>query len=315
MTATYTNPVYPGYFADPFVLRVGEEYYAYGTGSKPGGRIFEVLHSRDLVQWEHLGGALEPLSDPAATTYWAPEVLASDGRYFMYYSVGQEDRNHVIRVAVADAPSGPFRDCGTELSAHERFAIDASPYRDDNGDLYLFYARDVLEGDRVGTSLAVDRLVSETKLEGNPRTVLRATGDWQLFRAQRSMYGEVYDWYTLEGPFVVRRDDTYYCFYSGGAWEEDNYGVSYGIADHPLGPWTEPAATGPTVLATVEGRVIGPGHNSVVTTPAGQDYLVYHAWDPARTGRRMCIDPLVWTPGGPVCDGPSFSPRPLRAAS
>ncbi len=310
VSASYTNPVYSGYFADPFVLRVGEEYFAYGTGSTPAGRVFEVLRSDDLVRWTSVGGALEPLADPDATTYWAPEVLAHDGSYFMYYSVGQEDRNHVIRVAVAEHPAGPFRDCGATLTPHERFAIDAHPFRDADGELYLFYARDVLEGDRVGTSLAVDRLLDMTTLEGNPRTVLRATRDWQLFRAQRSMYGSVYDWFTLEGPFVRRHGDRYYCFYSGGAWEEHNYGVSYGVADHPLGPWAEPDAPGPTVLASVEGRVIGPGHNSIVTAPNGQDFLVYHAWDPARTGRRMCIDPLLWTPEGPTCDGPSFSPRP-----
>ena len=314
MNDTYTNPVYPGYFADPFVLRVDDEYFAYGTGSTPEGRVFEVLHSTDLVQWRSVGGALEPLADPTATTYWAPEVLAHDGRYFMYYSVGEEDRHHVLRVAVADQPAGPFRDCDVALTPHEQFAIDAHPFRDVDGALYLFYARDVLEGERVGTSLAVDRLVDPTTLEGQPQTVLSATGDWQLFRAERTMYGQVYDWYTLEGPFVRRHGDRYYCFYSGGAWEEDNYGVSYGVAEHPLGPWTEPASDGPTILKSIDGRVIGPGHNSVVTGPDDVDYVVYHAWDPARTGRRMCIDPLQWTPQGPVCDGPSYSPRPLPRA-
>lgn len=311
MPATYTNPVYPGYFADPFVLRVGDDYFAYGSGSVIGDRVFEVLHSTDLVHWRNAGGALEPLPDPAAQTYWAPEVAQSDDRFFLYYSVGQEDRNHVIRVAAADSPEGPFVDCGVALTPHERFAIDASPFRDDDGQWYLFYARDVLEGDRVGTSLAVDRLLDMTRLEGSPRTVLRATADWQLFRGQREMYGSVYDWYTLEGPFVRAVGGRYYCFYSGGAWEEENYGVSFGVADHPLGPWSEgDTHAGPTILRTVAGRVLGPGHNCVVEGPDGIDYVVYHAWDAARTARRMCLDPLEWTPEGPRCDGPTFSPQP-----
>lgn len=311
MTFTYTNPVYPGYFADPFVLKVGDEYFAYGSGSVVGDRVFEVLHSTDLVQWSSVGGALEPLADPDAQTYWAPEVAAFDGRYFLYFSVGQEDRDHVIRVAVADAPQGPFVDCDVALTPDERFAIDASPFCDDDGQWYLFYARDLLDGDRVGTSLAVDRLLDMTRLEGNPQTVLRATADWQLFKGGREMYGDVYDWYTLEGPFVRRVGGRYYCFYSGGAWEEENYGVSFGVADHPLGPWTEgDTAGGPTILRTVAGRVLGPGHNSVVEGPGGHDYVVYHAWDPARTARRMCIDRLDWTAAGPRCDGPSYSPKP-----
>lgn len=72
-------------------------------------------------------------------------------RFWLYYSVGFEDRGHHLRVAVSRSPTGPFIDQGVNLSPTERFAIDASPFRDDDGTWYLFHARDVLEGDRVGT--------------------------------------------------------------------------------------------------------------------------------------------------------------------
>ena len=58
---TYRNPVYDGYFADPFVLRAGERYLAYGTGSIVDGLVFEVLESTDLASWRRIGGALQPL--------------------------------------------------------------------------------------------------------------------------------------------------------------------------------------------------------------------------------------------------------------
>jgi hypothetical protein len=61
-------------------------------------------------------------------------------------------------------------------------------------------------------------------------------GDWQIFRRGREMYGEVWDWHTLEGPFVCKRDGRYHLFYSGGAWEDETYGVSFAVAEHPLGP-------------------------------------------------------------------------------
>src|SRR3712207_6961952 len=53
-----------------------------------------------------------------------------------------------------------------------------------------------------------------------------------LFRslADRPMYGEIYDWHTLEGPCVRKHENRYYCFYSGGRWETDSYGVDYGVA-------------------------------------------------------------------------------------
>ena len=306
---TYTNPVYAQSFADPFVLRVGDGYVAYGTGRIVDGRAFEVLRSSDLVHWTSVGGALEPPADLDATDFWAPEVAAHDGRWFMYYSGGVGDAGHLLRVAVADAPEGPFRDQGLVLTPDERFAIDPHPFRDADGQWYLFYAHDVLEGDRVGTTVAVDRMLDMTRLEGHPRTLLRATDDWQLFRRDREMYGRVADWHTLEGPFVVARDGRYFLLYSGGAWEEPSYGVSYAVADAPLGPYHEPV-TGPAILRTRPDAVLGPGHNSVVAGPDGADWIVYHAWDVGRTARRMCIDRLAWGPDGPERSGPSTEPQP-----
>ncbi len=304
MPVRFTNPVHPGYFADPFVLAVDGGFVAYGTGSAPGGRQFEVLRSEDLVGWRSVGGALEPLGESWATDYWAPEVAVEGDTFFMYYSAGTGDRGHRLRVASASAPEGPFVDRGVVLTPRERFAIDPHPFRDDDGQWYLYFAHDVLEGDRVGTTIAVDRLVDMTQLAGEQRTLLRASHDWQLFRRAREMYGRVYDWHTLEGPFVRKRDGRYYLFYSGGAWEEPGYGVAYAVADSPLGPFREPR-TGPTVLQTVPGEVLGPGHNSVVRGPDGEDWIAYHAWDPAATRRQMWIDRLAWGPDGPERSGPT----------
>lgn len=189
--ATYTNPVYPGSFADPFVLRHGDWYYAYGTNDVvESDRAFEVLRSRDLVTWDSLGRCLTDLTG-SARDHWAPEVAS-------------------------------------------------------------------------------------------------------------------------EGPFVVRRQGRLRCFYSGGAWTGAGYGVSYALADTPLGPWTEPVS-GPALMRTREGALEGPGHNSIVVGPDGTDYLVYHAWDVGRTARRMCIDRLEWTPEGPRTAAPTITPQPVPA--
>ena len=43
-TLVYQNPVWPDYFADPFVLQTKDGYYAYGTGPiGPDGRQFPIL--------------------------------------------------------------------------------------------------------------------------------------------------------------------------------------------------------------------------------------------------------------------------------
>jgi len=195
------------------------------------------------------------------------------------------------------------------LTEHELFAIDASPFRDDDGSWYMYYARDVLDGDRVGTALAVDRLPEPTRLAGQPVDVLRATADWQIFKREREMYGAVYDWHTLEGPFVVKRQDRYWCFYSGGAWTGAGYGVSYAVADSPLGPFLEPGE-GPLLMRSRTPELQGPGHCSIVVGPEGNDWIVYHAWDAGHTARRMCIDRLDWTADGPRMSGPTATAQP-----
>ncbi len=308
---TYTNPVYDDYFADPFVIRHDGVYYAYGTVALTG-RTLPALTSRDLVDWRPLGDVLDPL-EREMEAYWAPEVALHDGRFHMYYSAGRaEGEEHQLRLALADDPAGPFRDSGAVLDPDDPFTIDAHPFRDDDGRWYLFYCRDFLEGDRVGTGIVVDELVDMKTLAGARRTVVRPFAEWNLFAKARTWYGRTWDWYTVEGPFVRKRDGLYHCFFSGGAWREENYGVSYAVADHPLGPYEVAADDGPTVLRTVPGAVLGPGHASIVAAPSGtDDYIVYHAWDPARGARLMRIDRLEWTPDGPRCDGPSLGPRPV----
>lgn len=287
-------PRYDRYFADPFVLKSGEMYYAYGTGlnGQDGGAAFEVLSSPDLVHWTSHGGSLIPMT-PEPHDYWAPEVVESDGKFYMYYSVGVGDQGHHLRVAISDDPLGPFVDQGVNLTPDEPFAIDPHPFQDDDGKWYLFYARDDLQSERVGTVLAVQPMKSMTALDGEPSSVLQASGDWQIYQRQRPMYGGVYDWHTLEGAFVVKRQGQYHLFYSGGAWTNETYGVGHAVAPHPLGPWREPQA-GPVVLRTVPGQLRGPGHNSIVQDKHGTDHIAFHAWDAGATKRQLYIAPLEW---------------------
>lgn len=324
MPTTPRNPVYPAYFADPFVWRHEGVYYAVGTGviearsdvphaaealteeGKPG--VFLILKSEDLVSWTPVASALETLHPDFGNAYWAPEVAFAGGRFWMYYSVGREDKAHHIRVASSERPDGPYRDTGALITNPFvcPFAIDASPFQDNDGQWYLFYARDFLDsegGAKPGTALVVDRLVDMTLLAGEERVVARARWPWQRFLSDRVMYGTRYDWHTLEGPCVRKRDGRYWCLYSSGRWENETYGVDYVVADNVFGPYENTSNEGGArVLRTVPGEMLGPGHNCIASGPDGRtDYIVYHAWDPAMTARRMFIDPLQWTADGPRC--------------
>lgn len=323
-TLNYQNPLTPQYFADPFVWRHGEMYFAIGTGAaadaadRDAASVFPLMTSPDLVHWTPAGHALVRPDAALGNTFWAPEVAHAQGRWYLYYSVGFEDRQHQLRVAVADQPQGPYVDAAQLTDpARVPFAIDPHPFQDVDGRWYLFHSRDFLdtvddagEPVRAGTALVVQRLESMTCLvDEPPTTVARARRDWQRFAADRPMYGGRYDWHTLEGPFVVHEDGRYYCLYSGGNWQDLSYGVDYVVADAVMGPYRDEApADGPRVLRTVSGRVIGPGHCSVTHAPDGRTRLVvYHAWDVGGTARRLCIDPLRVTPHGLVAEGPSWT--------
>ena len=102
-----------------------------------------------------------------------------------------------------------------------------------------------------------------------------------------------------------KHDGRYDCFYSGGRWETESYGVDYGVAENVFGPYSDGGnESGPRILHTVPGQLIGPGHNSIASSPDGQtEYMIYHAWDKEMKLRRMYVDRLVWTPDGPRCEG------------
>jgi beta-xylosidase len=336
---TYQNPVYPFYFADPFVWKHEGRYFAVGTGpvvaatraSEPDmtsyplhghEMAFPMLRSDNFVDWHWAGGALEVPEFARGGAFWAPEVAFADGVFYLYYSVSLEGLKHQLRVATSRDPAGPYQDAGLLMEEPENcpFAIDPHPFRDDDGQWYLFYARDFLEEDqgyRAGTALVVDRLVGMTRLAGDEKTVLRARCWWQLFKANRPMYGRIFDWHTLEGPCVRKHEGRYYCFYSGGCYENESYGVDYGVADHILGPYNDEGnEAGPRVLKTLPDRVIGPGHHSIVLGPDDRtEYFAYHAWDQSMSARRMFLDRLLWTPQGPRCDGPTTTPQSLPVSA
>lgn len=333
MSHTYTNPVYADYFADPFVWAHDGQYYAVGTGpadasglalSSPSPTVFPLLRSETLVDWELAGYALVRPNASLGDTFWAPEVVYAENRWLMYYSVGHGDRLHQVRVASSEHPLGPYIDCAQLTDPGEvSFAIDPHPFRDEDGRWYLFHAQDFLDATdeagrsvRTGTALVVQPLETMTRLSPDGRrTVARARCEWQRFAADRPMYGSVYDWHTLEGPFVVKHAGKYYCLYSGGCWQTPSYGVDYVVSESVLGPYVDDSSdAGPRVLRSVPEYVLGPGHCSVIVAPDGGPRLIYHAWDPQATARRMCVDELHFTAEGPRSPGPTWTPQPVPAS-
>jgi GH43 family beta-xylosidase len=306
---TYLNPVYPKSFPDPFVLKFKGEYFAYSTGFAADGNVFSVVRSNDLVHWTEVGGAMKPL-EPSPPYYWAPEVTYDNGKFYLYYSVGNETLME-IRVAVSDWPDGGFVDSGRRLT-NEDFAIDAHVFIDDDGSKYLFYATDFLDYTHIGTGTVVDRMLDWFTLEGKPRPVTRAKYDWQVYDPNRKEKGGV-RWHTVEGPAVLRRKGLYYEMFSGGNWQDTSYGVSFAVSSEIQNPdeWTQ-FSDGTKVLPilrTLGDTVVGPGHNCIVRGPNNRElYCVYHRWIDGN--RVMAIDRLDFAGERMFIVGASHTPQP-----
>jgi xylan 1,4-beta-xylosidase len=54
----YRNPLFSGFYPDPSICRVGDDYYAINSSFAyyPG---IPVFHSHDLVHWEQLGHVID----------------------------------------------------------------------------------------------------------------------------------------------------------------------------------------------------------------------------------------------------------------
>lgn len=255
------NPVFPGWYADPEVAVFGKEYWIYPTYSAPYDQqtFFDAFSSPDLVQWTKHSRILTTNEIKwARRAMWAPSVVEKDGRYFFFFGANdiQNDRQvGGIGVAVADRPSGPFKDyLGKPLIDkfhHGAQPIDQFVFKDQDGQYYLIY--------------------------GGWRhcNIARLRQDFTGFEPfpDGTVFKEITPEGYVEGPFMFIRNGRYYFMWSEGGWTGPNYSVAYAIADSPLGPFKRIAK----ILQQNPSVATGAGHHSVLKIP-GEDtwYIVYH---------------------------------------
>jgi beta-xylosidase len=303
----FVNPVLDRDFPDPGVLRVDDTYYAYAT--EGGGRHIQVASSTDLVSWEYIGEALPTLPRWTTGSTWAPEVIDTSAGFVMYYTARHPGTvrpdgsgSQCVTIAVAQAPEGPFVDdseapfiCQADLGG----SIDAFPFRDPDGTLYLVWKNDGNCCARITRMWAQQLTEDGLSLVGEPVDLGIANDHaWEA--------------HVIEAPTILLRDETYYLFYSANDYANDRYAAGYATASSVLGPYVD--ADENPILSTPEedpdNRAFGPGGQSIVTGPDGETWILYHAWNQQFNARSMWLDRLVWEDGRPVVEGPTSEPRP-----
>ncbi|MCP9494523.1 MAG: family 43 glycosylhydrolase [Pyrinomonadaceae bacterium MAG19_C2-C3] len=287
---TYINPVVAGDYPDPSVIRVGRDYYATATSSEWAPQ-FPILHSRDLVNWQVIGAVFQQRPAWSVGNYWAPEIAEDKGRYYNYYTArrkpqGAEKEGPLcVAVATAARPAGPYTDRGA-LVCQDAGSIDGFPIRDENGKRFLVWKEDG-NSRNLPTPLWAQELTEDgTKLIGQKQELMRNTEAWE---AQ-----------LIEGPAIVRRNGYFYMFYAGNACCGLGCNYATGIARSKtlLGNWEKYDAN-PILKGNDEWKC--PGHGTLVSTPDGRDFLMYHAYHPrdfVYVGRQALLDEVTWTSDG-----------------
>lgn len=298
---SYTNPVYAADFADPTVIRAADGYYyVYGTNTEIKGETvnIQVARSKDMVIWEHLGDALPTKPTWADKDFWAPHVLydATNQTYYLYYSgeSRSETEGKCLAVATSKDPAGPFVDKGEPLLCGKSFeSIDPMAFDDPaTGKKLLYWGSAHLP-------LKVQELTDD-RLSFKP-------GTKPIEAVQAIHNNDPANYQNLvEGAWVRFRDGYYYLFYSGDncCGDKAHYAVMVARSKNATGPFeTLAEVTGKenSVILERNEQWIAPGHNSIITDNAGQDWIVYHAIDAEKPneGRVMLMDKIVYRDGWP----------------
>lgn len=273
---TYKNPILHADYSDPDICQVGDEFYmtASSFNAVPG---LPILHSKDLVNWQLVGYALERqppfdhFSKPQhGNGVWAPSIRYHNGEFYIYYG----DPDFGIYMVKTKDPAGTWE--APVLVQEGKGLIDPSPLWDDDGKAYLVHA---YAGSRAGIKSIL--VVHEMKPDG---TALLDEGTI-VFDGHENHP-------TVEGSKFSKRNGYYYIFAPAG-------GVSTGWqlvlrAKDPFGPYAEKI-----VMAQGDTDINGPHQGGHVNLASGESWFV-HFQDKEAYGRIVHLQPMVWKNDWPV---------------
>jgi beta-xylosidase len=284
-TASFRNPVIPGFHPDPSVVRVGSDFYLVTSSFEffPGVPIFT---SRDLVHWKQVGHVLTresqlPLGKARPSGgIFAPTLRYHGGTFFMITTNVDGGGNFFV---TAKDPAGPWSE---PVWLRDFGGIDPSLFFDDDGTVYLTGQGSGAPGQPRGiyqTTLDVET--------GNMRQPLRLVWD---------RTGTRYP----EGPHLYKIRGRYYLMIAEGGTEYGHM-VTVARSDSPWGPFEacphNPILTNRQTENDVP--VQGTGHADLVEAPDGSWWMVFLAFRPRsgnwhHLGRETFLAPVTWDADG-----------------
>jgi len=289
---TGKNPLFSDqYTADPAPM-VDKCTFYINCGHDEGSTGFVMkewfmLSSTDMVTWtKRVALSLKDFKW-ADSNAWAGQMVTKNGKYYWYVPVNEAGSGMAIGVAVADSPSGTFKDAigkplvddAIEISnmgfanpPATPYTIDPSVFVDDDGAAYLHYGS---FGRMVVAKLNDDMISINGKMkEATPQGF-------------------------FEAAFLTKRNGTYYEIYAAG---QNPATIDYSTSTSPLGPWKYGGRI-LDALPNVSGQDAATSHPGVAQFQ-GQWYMVYHLSNGPNSGgtykREVAIDKLNFNTDGSI---------------
>jgi xylan 1,4-beta-xylosidase len=274
----YRNPILPGFYPDPSICRVGDDYYLVTSSFEyfPGVPIF---HSKDLVHWRQIGHCLTrasqlPLANAKSSQgIFAPTLRYHDGTFYLVTTNISSGGNFYVTTT---DPAGEWSE--PAWLGEAKGWMDPSLFFDDDGKVY--YTRH--DGGERGGVVQSELDLASGKLASEPRLIWKGTGGvWP------------------EGPHLYKIGSFYYLLISEGGTSYHHM-LTVARAPAPFGPF-EPYAGNPILTHRhhPELPIQATGHGDLVTDPHGHWWMVLlgiRPWDGRHhhLGRETFLAPVQW---------------------
>jgi beta-xylosidase len=302
MTLTAT-PVIPGFFPDPSVCRVGDDYYLASSSFEyfPG---VPIHHSRDLTHWTLVANALDrpeqlPLAGARASAgIYAPTLRHHDGLFWLV-TTNVSTEGHVIYTA--RDPRGPWSD---PVAVDDALGIDPDLAWDGEGNCWLTYSE---LGS--GTFEPVSGRIKQVRID--PRSGRALEEPRELWSGTGLQFPEA--------PHLYEIDGTWYLLIAEGG-TGPGHAVSVARGPSPSGPFEGCPANPILSHRSTDHPVQNTGHADLVQAPDGSWWMVLlgirrgGAMPEVHVlGRETFLAPVQWVDGWPVVarlpmEGPRADP-------
>jgi alpha-N-arabinofuranosidase len=287
------NPILSGFYPDPSICRVGEDYYLVNSSFAyfPGVPIW---HSKNLADWNQIGNILDrnsqlPLNQSKQSGgIFAPTIRYNNGVYYMITTNVSAGGNFIV---TSNKPEGPWSE--PHFLGGEAQGIDPSLFFDEDGKGYYVGTRPNPEGVRYNGDWEI--WVQEIDLD-NFKLIGESYSIWK---------GALKDVIWPEGPHIYKKDDFYYVMIAEGG-TGPNHAVTVARSKDIYGPY-ENNPNNPILTHRHLGKeypIIYVGHGDLVDDTKGNWYMVLLASRRCEgyvgLGRETFLAKVVWEDGWPI---------------